>query len=93
MYATDYKGRYPTSLELLKKTSNRDGYTYMKVTLTCLACEKPYGYNCNDAPDNYTLWCGKEKSHIDIKIEPPFEISPEGCWPQYTLVGGLMSKD
>jgi len=47
----------------------------------------PYIYMMADCPDNFTLICGKTKSHISTGT-----VSSDGCWPQYTPGYGINLK-
>jgi len=87
MYATDYKGDYPPSLEYLTMPVSPSGGSYMKALPLCPSSKKPYTYACADNPDNFTLWCSKEKSHIATGT-----VSSDGCWPQYTPGQGITLK-
>jgi len=104
MYATDYEGLYPPSLEYLTR-NDITVMAYMKALPKCPGPgptfwqdnfsyifpynpSEPYGYTVSDKSDNFTIYCGKEKTHINYGDL----ISQEGCWPQYTPGEGLKLK-
>lgn len=88
MYATDNNGDYPTNLSFLTSNviTNYD-QTYMKNIPLCPRCSAPYGYQCADQFDNFNLWCGSPKTHIDTG-----KVHIKGCWPQYTPSKGVKYK-
>jgi len=91
MYATDYSGAYPPSLDYLTRYDSYEGYSsgYMKTLPKCPSdTTASYHYEVFDNPDNFTLCCGKEKAHIATGT-----VSSEGCWPQYTPGEGVKLKD
>ena len=81
MYATDYKGDYPSSLEQLIDKH------YIKAIPACPHTFAPYKYTFNREPDNFTIWCGKPKAHINTGT-----VSKEGCWPQYSPGEGIKRR-
>jgi len=87
MYATDYQGDYPSSPDILTKNTAHVGGSYMKALPLCPACKLPYTYEVSQSRDNFTLWCGGERSHIDTGA-----VGMQGCWPQYTPEEGLQCR-
>jgi len=86
LYAADYGGDYPPSLEYLTMPVSPSGGSYVKALPLCPSSKKPYTYVYANNPGNFTLWCSKEKSHtIFIHVVPH-----EGCWPQYAPGQGIM---
>ncbi len=88
MYATDYSGAYPPSLDYLTRdTFFSYGGSYIKALPKCPACRSFYTYEVSQSPQNFTLCCGKEEAHIATGT-----VSSEGCWPQYTPGEGIGLK-
>jgi len=87
MYATDFQSDYPSSIDMLTKNVTPSGGTYMKALPRCPACRLSYTYEVNHSLNNFTLWCGGERSHIDTGV-----VDAQGCWPQYTPEKGLIFK-
>jgi len=72
---------------VISYTDRVKGDAYIETLPLCLSARSPYIYEVSAEKDNFTLCCGKEKSHIAA-----FSIPSEGCWPQYTPVEGLRLK-
>ena len=84
MYATDNEGKYPPSLRLLVENSD---YQYIKKIPVCPSSHSSYGYEVSQDSYNFTLWCGKERSHSKT-----YPYNKNGCWPQYTPGEGIILK-
>ena len=87
MYATDFNGDYPPSLDYLTMNYPGGG-AYMKALPNCPAIPtEGYIYESANDPDNFTLVCGASKGHINTGT-----VSSEGHWPQYTPGEGIRLK-
>jgi len=100
MYATDFEGYYPPSLDYLVTPLDAiGGTTYMKVIPRCPCGQNiyhkfwfgtkdiPYTYTFHNSHLNFTLYCGCPGSHVETGMFPADE-----CWPQYTPGDGIMLK-
>jgi len=97
MYSQDYNGDYPPSLKLMDQfyggcdtthvhEFDENGETIVN-TLICPKSSYDYIYKVSNNFKNYTLWCGKEKTHVKSG-----KVYKEGCWPQYSPGKRIMYK-
>ena len=65
----------------------KEGQPYIKELPLCPSCKQSYTYEVSSEAHNYTLFCGKEKSHISTRW-----VGQDGNWPQYTPGEGIKLK-
>ena len=88
MYATDYKGEYPPSLDYLTANLGGQWGSYMKSIPLCPSCEKPYNYQKVEVDGSgvFILYCGGTNAHSATgKVG-------DGNFPQYTPLKGILLR-
>ncbi len=85
MYATDYEGNYPPSLNYLTEDLGSSWSPYMKKLPVCPTCQKPYIYQntSTEDEDSFLLTCGEINCHVSRGGVG------DGYFPQYTPGQGL----